>query len=130
MTHTITVTPDDGTAAGWIIHCWKMQNGVHRAPKPIPLVLAPDDGGAFTGNLDLNDGIYAFDCDLMTGVSLTIGLDPEEKIIQPNGATWPVTAKLAGTATGGIKSWYFEVGTATAMVARAARARKRKAGKR
>ena len=109
MLHTVTVSHTDGTPAGWMIQCFKWQDGTEPNPQQIPLVMIKR-GHVFVGTMDLDDGEYGLDCDLRAGVELTIDLDPQSPIFQPPGTAWPVTVTVPPLRTRDIFSFYFRVG--------------------
>jgi len=109
MLHTVTISHTDGTPAGWIVQCFKWQDENNANPQPIPLVMIKQ-GDAFVGTMDLDDGIYALECDLRAGVELDVDLTPQSPIFQPPGGSWPVTVTVEPLRTRDIFPFYFRVG--------------------
>lgn len=111
---TVVVEPKDGTFVGWDVRIfsWErdLSKGIWRT-----LNWTGPDSGKFTGeSADLPAGEYGLHAGVIgAGRQIKIKVKGSPTIVQPAGATWPVSLKVdSGTATQNSETWYFKEGEA------------------
>jgi|GEM_PF-7091329 len=111
MEYEITIKPDDGTPAGWILQYFESN------PPPVgdvnyqPVPLTDEGDGTFSATLDLDQREYGFACDLaFAGKSVEIDMTPRPKIFQPFDAEWPFTARVPDLMTMELVKVFFNTG--------------------
>lgn len=90
-TYTITVTPDDGTAANWMVEYFEY-DGPDAPYSNIQLIdFANQNDGTFAAEIELDQRQYGFAINLIgIGKSIEIGMTPESGLIY-GGDGWPIT---------------------------------------
>lgn len=109
--YTITVTPKDGTPAGWFIQYFRWVS--YDAPEPVVRTITDwdEDDGKYTAKIALEDGIYGLTCQAaMAGRKVEVTLAPEPSITQPAGSKWPFKVEVPANRTQILRVRYFRVG--------------------
>jgi hypothetical protein len=109
--YTVTVTPKDGTAAGWFIQYFRWVS--YDAPEPIVHTITNWDeaDGKFTASIMLQDGVYGLTCQAaLAGRKVDVTLTPEPTITQPAGSRWPFKVEVPRDRTQVLRVRYFRVG--------------------
>lgn len=89
--YTITVTPDDGTAANWMVEYFEY-NGPGAPRSSIHLInFTNQHDGTFQAQIQLDQRQYGFGVNLFgSGKSIKIDMTPAPQLVF-GGDDWPVT---------------------------------------
>lgn len=108
--YTITVTPDDGTAANWMVEYFEY-DGPDAPYKNVQLVnFAGQGGGKFKARIRLDERQYGFAVNLIgTGKSVEIDMKPASGLVY-GGDEWPVTLTASSLQTRDLFIVIFDTG--------------------
>ncbi len=110
MDINVIVEPEDASKRGWIMHYFRWDGPSGPKPQINPMSFVKK-GDQYVATLPLQVGKnYCLVTHLTLGVTLKIDLDPQCRITQPDGASWPISLEIPGDQTQLSDFTYFDAG--------------------
>lgn len=105
----VIVKPADKSFIGWDVRCASWKSDQSRLIWHMLVWTDPDDGTFVGESGDLPSGTLAVRAAVIDpGRAIELEIDGQPEIIQPFGASWPMSVEVdGGVGTQGSDTWYF-----------------------